>query len=416
MKKREIVVVLALILFGLIYHAVEKIDFSFFHDISFSVDETKLLSDRHFSFLQKEMRFPGVRKILLDNPAGEVKIEKAADGDVLLHSTVRVYHDEKSEADTIQGQVKIETRMEKQTLKISVPPSNFPYRRVRLLFALAVPEDVLLEVNNHHGNVDIRGTGREIRLDENYGNAVVENIDSSVRVRCQYGGLHLKNISGKGFVTTRYANLDAENIGGLEIDSRYEHAAIRDIQGVAKIDYAYGSVDLDGAESAEIHAKHTRMVVKNVGKGSQIKNSHESIWLENLSGPIHLSTKYCKINLFNCRSDSLAIDNSFENVDIQNFVGTNVDISLRHGAIRLNFAEVLERINMDCQYGNIVLELPSGLTPSFNIRTKQGEIVNSTGFGFPILQEGTEKYVNFAGQLPEIMIRSVYGNVVVKNR
>jgi len=32
------------------------------------------------------------------------------------------------------------------------------------------------------------------------------------------------------------------------------------------------------------------------------------------------------------------------------------------------------------------------------------------------IQEEMEKYVNFAGQVPEIMIRSVYGNVVVKNR
>ena len=124
--------------------------------------------------------------------------------------------------------------MENQELKISVPPLNFPYRRVRILFALAVPEDVLLEVNNHYGDVDIRGTGREIRLDKNYGNAVLENIDSSVLVSCRYGGLQMKNVSGKGFVTTRYASLDAENIGGLEIDSRYEHAAIRGIHGLPK--------------------------------------------------------------------------------------------------------------------------------------------------------------------------------------
>ena len=198
MKRREIVVVLVLILFGLIYHAVEKFDFRFFHGISFSTDETKLLSDRHFPFVQKEMRFPGVRKLILDNPAGEVKIVKAVDGDVLLHSTVRVYHDVESKAKAIQEQVKIEARVENQALKISVPPLNFPYRRVRILFALAVPEDVQLEVNNHYGNVDIRGTGREIRLDESYGNAVLENIDSSVHVSCRYGGLQMKNVSGKG--------------------------------------------------------------------------------------------------------------------------------------------------------------------------------------------------------------------------
>ena len=92
------------------------------------------------------------------------------------------------------------------------------------------------------------------------------------------------------------------------------------------------------------------------------------------------------------------------------------DISLRHGKIRLNFSEVRERINVNCQYGNIELELPPGLTPGFNIKAKQGEIVNSTGFKFPILQEGVEKYVNFTGQKPEIMIHSIYGNVVIKDQ
>ena len=416
MKKKEIAIVVALIFFGWIYHTVEKIDFGFLNDLSFSMDGTRLWTDQYSEFVQKEMKFAAIQKIFFDNPAGGVKIQKATDDQVLILPSIRVYHDQKIEAEKLFRQIRIETKVENRELKISVQQTNFPYHRVRIFFVLTVPENMQLDVRNQYGDVDIQGAGKNISVRENYGNAVIENIDSSVDVSCKYGNLQIKNIKGKSFLETRYTNIGAENIGGIEIDAKYGSSVIRDIRGPAKIRYNYGAMDLFGAESAEIYAKHTRLVAKNVKYESKIRNSYESVWLEALFGDIYLSTKNCKLNLLNCRSDSLVIENSFDNVNIQGFSGASIDISLQHGKIVLDFVEVKEKINLDCRYGNIILAIPFSCTPSFNLKTKYGEIIHPSDMEISISQEGIEKFVNFVGNKPEIMINNVYGNIELKHR
>ncbi len=416
MKKKEIAIVLALITFGWIYHTVEKADLGFLNDLSFSNDGTRLWTDQYSEFVQKEIRFSAIQKIVFDNPAGGVKILKATDGQVLVHPLIRVYHDQKIEAEKLLHQIRIETKVENRELKISGQQPNFPYHRVRIFYVLTVPEDTQLDIRNHYGNVDIQGTGKIISVRENYGNAVIENIDSSVDVSCAYGDLQIKNIKGKAFLETRYTSIRAENIGEIEIAAKYERAIIRDIRGPAKIHYDYGTVELFGAESAEIYAKHTRLVAKNVRRESKIRNTYESVWLETLLGDIHLSTKNCKLNLLNCRSDSLVIENSFDNVNIQGFSGENIDISLQHGKIALDFVEVKEKINVDCRYGDVVLAIPRGCTPTFNMKAKYGEIIHSSDMEIPVSQEGIERYVNIIGDKPEITINSLYGDIELKHK
>lgn len=414
MKKREIAVVVALIIFGWVYHAVEKADFGFLNDLSFSTDGTRLWTDQYSEFVQKELRFAAIQKIVFDNPAGGVKIRRATDDQVLVQPLIRVYHDQKIEAEKLLRQIRIETRVENKELKISVPQPNFPYHRVRIFFVLVVPENTQLDVCNHYGDVDIQGTGGKLSVKESYGNTVIEGIGSSVDVSSRYGDLQIKNIKGKAFLETRYSNIRAENIGEIEIDAKYENAVIRDIRGPAKIRYDFGAVDLFGAESAEIYAKHTRLVAKNVKHETKIRNSYESVWLESLFGDIHVSTRNCKLDLLDCRSDSLVIENSFDNVNIRRFSGENIDISLQHGKITLDFIEVREKINVDCRYGNTVLDIPSGCTPTFHMKTKYGEIISSSDMDISVSQEGIEKYVNLEGNKPEITINSVYGDIELK--
>ena len=416
MKKKEIAVVVALIFFGWIYHTVEKADFGFLNDLSFSVDGTRLWTDQYSEFIQKEMRFAAIQKIVLDNPAGGVKIQRATDDQALIRPLIRVYHDQKVDAEKLLRQIRIETKVENQELKISVQQPNFPYHRVRIFFVLAVPENTQLDVRNRYGNVDIQGAGKKISVDETYGDAVIGDIDSTVDVSCKYGDLQVRNIKGKAFLETRYTNIQAENIGGIEIDAKYESAVVRDIRGPAKIRYDYGTLALFGAESAEIYTKHTKLTAKNVKHESKIRNSFESVWLENLFGDIHLSTKNCKINLLNCRSDSLVIENSFDNVKIQGFSGLSIDVSLQHGEIALDFVEVKDKINLDCRYGNIVLAIPFGCSPSFNLKTKYGEIIHPSDMEIPISQDGIEKYVNLVGKKPGIMINNVYGDIELKHK
>ena len=84
MKKKEIVIIVLLIVFGFIYNAVEKGKIKFIDDFSQYFNETRLISEQYLEFPQKERIFPATNKITITNPAGEITIDKSADNQVHL--------------------------------------------------------------------------------------------------------------------------------------------------------------------------------------------------------------------------------------------------------------------------------------------------------------------------------------------
>src|SRR5512138_2779374 len=119
MKKREVLLIIVLIVFGVIYRAVEKGKMQFVNDFSFYSDERHLRGSKFSEFPEKEKSFASVDKVTVENPAGEITVAKSGDGQVHLVSLIRVYYDDRGIVDTIRKKAVIRSVQANGELKIS---------------------------------------------------------------------------------------------------------------------------------------------------------------------------------------------------------------------------------------------------------------------------------------------------------
>ena len=186
MKKREIVLIVALVAFGLIYQAIEKGRVRFAKDFSFYTHERQLKGSRFSEFPGQEILFPGVSRVVIENPAGEVSVGRSADGQVHLASILRIYYSDKGSLEELRRRVEVKSDLVDGVLKISARyPETFPYQRLRILFRLQVPPGIALSVSNHEGDVVIRDTGKDIQVDQENGYLVLENIPARTRIAAE---------------------------------------------------------------------------------------------------------------------------------------------------------------------------------------------------------------------------------------
>jgi len=412
MKKREIAVVILLIVFGFIYQAVEKGKARFLHDFSFYTNERRLSGSQFVEFSEQEKVFAAVIKLAIDNPAGEIDIVRSSDDQVRLLSFFRVYYSNKNDVDDIRKKISIKAEFHEKELKISgESPSTFPYRHVRIHLRLLVPENVEMVVTNHEGDVVIRNTGKDIQLRQENGNLVLENVPSGLQIELKNGNANIKNIAGHVELVASRANVFLENVHSLRLHGKHGNYSLKKIKNRVFAEHAYGKLILDDAAEAEISARYSQVIVRNIKNGIVVTNKYENIFLENISGNIHVSSRLSKIDLLHVSGRDVVIENSFADVNISDYSGENLDILLNNGNLDLQVKNAVNRINIESKNAQLILGFGLLANPTFNIKAKHGRIFDQLSLELDEYEANAESFANRNGEKPEIVINSTYGDI-----
>jgi DUF4097 and DUF4098 domain-containing protein YvlB len=415
MKKKEIVIIVLLMAFGFIYNAFEKGKIKIVDDFSRYFNEKSLISEQYLEFPQKERIFPKTNKISIDNPAGEITIEKSADGQVHLFSFFRIYFSDKADVEKVSQNASVLAEIENNELKISGDYlSAFPYKQLRIRFQLLVPEGVVLAVSNHEGNVSIRQSGKNIFLQQENGRVVLADIPSAVQVEIRRGKLDAKNIAENIAIDAQQSDIMLENVSALRIKGRNGNYSLKKIKNNVFIEHAYGDITLDDAEQAEIFGRHSKIVVRNIRNGIHLTNAFESIFLENINGDIRLSSRSSKIEIRHVHAKNMVIENSFADIAVEDYSGESLNVLLKNGNFDFQGKNISGRLNIESRQAEINLALGVLTDPLFNIKTKHGRIVNNSPIVLDIFQEKDESFANRSGQKPEIIINNIYGDINLK--
>jgi hypothetical protein len=408
MKKKEVAIIVLLIVFGFIYNAVEKGKIKFMDDFSGYFNETRPVSENYLEFPQEEKIFPAVNKITIANRAGEIAIDRSADGQVHLLAFLRIYFLNKADVESIRQQARVLAENENGELKISGDyPTAFPYKRLRIRLQLLVPEGTVLAASNHEGNVSIRHGGKNIFLRQ-------ENIPSSVQLEIRRGKLDVKNIAGIIAVDAQQTDIVLENVGALRLSGRHVDCTLKKISGSVYIEHAYGSITLDDAGQAEVFGRHSVITVRNIKNGVKLTNVFEKIVLENIAGDVNLSSRSSKIEIRHVSARNMVIENSFADIAVADYSGETLNIILKNGNLDFQSQGIAGRLNIESRYAKIDLALGVLADPVFNIKTIHGRIFNSSPVALEIFQEKDESFANRSGQKPEIVINSIYGDIYLK--
>ncbi|MCG2812186.1 MAG: hypothetical protein L6428_12150 [Candidatus Aminicenantes bacterium] len=415
MKKKEWLVIFLLIAFGLIYQIVEKGKIRFSKDFSYYSDEKRLIGSQFAEFFEKEKIFQKVNEIVIENPAGEININRSKDGQVRFLAFFRIYYSNKSDVDKIYKKTSIKTEFHENELKISSRYlSGFPYRQLRIHMQLSVPENVVLAITNHEGNVVIRNTGKNIQLNQENGNLLLENIPSGLQVELKNGNAHIKNIEEHVEAITSRANVFVENVLSLRLQGRHGDYSLKRIKNNAFIEHAYGKLVLDDAAKVEIKARHSNVIARNIRNGITVTNKYENIFIENIAGDIHIASRLSKIDLLHVLGQNVVIENSFADINISDYSGENLDILLKNGNLNLQVKNAINRINIESKNAELILGFGLLIDPTFNIKTKHGQIYDHLSLDLEKYEEKADRFANRSGEKPEILINNTYGDIHLK--
>jgi hypothetical protein len=440
MKKRDIIIVMAVIAFGLIYNAIKSGDF----DIRFHRGvpvTTWQLTDKSYpnNFDREEIQYNQVDKIEIRNIAGDIEVGKAAlnanetsDPGIRIYPTIRVYHRNKRKAEEIGEKIKIKTvlttetiekdnvpgKKEKKKLRIEVKSiDDFSLRRARIHFKLVVPDTVELDLRNRYGDMEIDGCGTNISLDGKHGDITVKHVDSAVEINHKNGRVVVTNVQNNVNLSSRNSRIRINNVSELKLDCYLANIEISQVENNVHIDNAsYSSIIMDEGNDFYAVGRHTKFKLKNIKSSVKIKNFHKFITMSNIKGNIHISAKNCRINLDEITSGNVVIKNSDKYVNINKISAENLDVLMSEGDLDIAFDQIKERLNIKNRNSKITLIYPSSVKPVFNIQARYGSVTNRTSEELSVLKERERELVtsNRMEGKPEITINNTYGDILLE--
>ena len=418
MKKKEILLVIAAIAFGIIYNLVESGDIRFYSGCS--VDSRRLMDKRHpVRFIQEEIEYPvdTIKKIKINNPAGDIEMEKSKDGSIRIKPVIRVYHKDKKKANKICGTIRVSTRKTRNKIVIGVDSDErFPYQRVRVEFKCFIPEGVALDLKNRYGNIDIKDAGQNIKIDERHGDLFIKNIDSPLKVKSHHGHVRLYDIKDQIELSSNYSRIKIKNVPSIILKCSHAHLYINDVKEEAEIIHAsYSFIEIEKANYSYIDARHTNIKLENIKNGVKINNSHAPIDMTGITGNINVKAKQCRIALNKIISPLLTIKNSYNDIDIEKISGKKLNILLKNGNLTIAFDNIEEEINIQTEHADVELKYLNSVKPAFNIISNHGKIINRTTAELTVLEENQKRIVNITDGKPKIIADILYGDVVLKN-
>jgi hypothetical protein len=415
MKKKEILLVIVLILFGVIYRAIEKGKIQFANDFSFYSETRRLKGSKFSEFPEKEKLFPAVDKITIQNPAGEVTVNRSSDGQVHLFSFLRVYYTDKDIVNEIRKKAIIKTDLDHGQLKISGQyAAAFPFQNLRILFRLLVPEGTVLAIANQEGDTIIRDTGKDIHVDQKNGNLVLENIPSGLKLRLKNCNAKIKSIADHVEIYSSRSNLILEDAFSLHFQGKNGDCSVKKVKNDVFLEHSYGKLVIDDVGKLEISARYSNIIAKNIKNGAIVTDKYENIFLENISGDIRVASRLSRIDLRNISARNVVIENSFADTSIVDFTSENLNLLIKNGNLDLQVKNVASRINIESQHAKLNLVFGVLSDPTINIKARQGQIYVDSPLQMEKYEENAEIFLNRTGMKPEILVHNIYGDIHIK--
>jgi hypothetical protein len=416
MKKREIFLVVALVAFGLLYRAVEKGRVRFARDFSFYDDDRRLRGTSFVEFPGAEEGFPGVERITIDNPAGEVAVSRSEDDRVHLASVVRVFHSGAGAAAAAGQRAAVRGDLAGGILKVSVhAPSPFPYRSQRVLLRLRIPAHVALAIANREGDVIVRDAGRDVAIDQENGGVVLENAAAGVRLVLRNGTAGIRDIAGHAEIEADHAKVALAGAGSLRLNGRHGEFSLGGVKGDARLKLAYCRLRLDGAGRLEADARHAPIEARNIPGGAQVVDEFAAVLLEGIGGEIRVSSRSGRIDLRRVAAAAVVLENRYADIAVRDLACDRLDVLLKNGNLDLAAARVAERVNVKAKYSELNLSFVALADPTVSIKAVHGRISVAPGLELETFEESDEAVANRSGQKPEILVHNTYGSVKVSS-
>ncbi len=279
-------------------------------------------------------------------------------------------------------------------------------------------------IYNYSYSIDSKNK-EELQIINSFGNVEIteglgENIEITAEIRIRYNDEAYAEELSKSIVKIDETRSVINVLSDID-SSKYDRDRAGDI-GVSynirvprpikvNVDNKFGNTAVkSNKKDVEINNQHGNIEVVDITGAAKLKNSFGNTTVKNISADVEVDSEHGNIVVKNVKGDLFAY-NQFGNIDVDN-ANKFTKIISKNGNISYKTDELIEKgVEIENEFGNIDISVPSNQKGSFNIKAEFGEIKNKLGLN---VTEGiTEQSINdlIGNSNIKFYIRSRNGNV-----
>jgi|GEM_PF-6716900 len=412
MKKREIFIVVALIIFGFLYQSFKQVDEGLFREGKLSLRNTRLTSSIRHEFQKPEEIYTNIEAVELINPAGSVSIQPSPDQTVRFLLKGRVYQRRGTSAKRLWKKTEWKPEISGSILKLSlIKPRAFPYQKLRLDVVLSVPVAVKVKVTNSHGKTSAIDLASKLKIDGHFNDVDLRRVSADVEINSDYSDIQIHDISGNIFLNGHFCQVFGETLKGLDFQGRHCDLQLANILEKATIHQEFGSLHLTGAKSADVNGRHTIQSLKEIKSTLTIENSDENTDLKDLQGDVNFSFKRTRLTLKDSELVNLAGRSEDDSLTIEDCTIATARLQLKRNDLIARNTRIKTLFHIESTNSNLDFQASDLPLYFLNLQAAYGKIITNAKTGLQILRENAMEKLTRNTRGPELRFRTEYGDI-----
>jgi DUF4097 and DUF4098 domain-containing protein YvlB len=322
----------------------------------------------------------GMKRIVFDNPRGNIKVTGADTADVTVTGQKTVHATARTDAERTQANTPVEIVPEGDHLLIRTNQDRAPDdQRMSDDLEVTVPKGMAVEARGRSGDYEVSDVNGDVMLASSHGDARLSRVAGNARVEMNRSDtIRAVDVKGRLDLQGQGSDIYLENIGG-QVTINGAYSGELDFKNLAK------PLQFEGTRNTELHVEavpgHINM---DLGQFTGV----------GLVGPTRLVTRS-------------------RDIKVAQFTNT-LNIDVEHGNVEITPSLPLQGIEARSGYGNIELALPEKASFQLNATATRGDATND--FGAAIHKE-TDGQTNIlkanVGNGPTVRLTADRGSVEV---
>jgi hypothetical protein len=261
---------------------------------------------------------PSITNLRVNDDHGAVRISTSDENKITVVVRKKVGAESQSDADRYERQAAPTLTVAGNSIVLDAKTQAAGDHPVQSDLDITLPRKMAVQITSRRGEVSVTGRDGAVEINNQHGDVSVEDINGNVKLNIEKSSAKVEQITGD-----------------VHIDGHLNEVSVTDIKGSAQLDGEFQeSVKLARIDK-NVAFKSTRTDMEFSHLGGELDLDSDDLHADQLTGPVHLTTRSKQINLAEVSGD-VRLQNDNGGIEVSMRSLGNVQIDSRNGDVQLN--------------------------------------------------------------------------------
>jgi hypothetical protein len=347
-----VVLVVAIIFWGLIATQLEHLNWSGLHD-QFNFDDNDFgdIFGQSYNFSDNlQQDFPANASLKIIDNHGAVSVHAADDNKISVVIRKRIGADNQSDADKYNDETRPKITAIGGLVTLDARTEAAGDHPVESDLDISVPRKVQVSIVSRRGDVNLSGRDGNVDVAAQHSDTSIDDVNGNVKVSQEKGSVKIEQITGD-----------------VHVEGRVNEVSVADVKGAVQLDGDFQESIKLARISKNVIFKSSRTDMEFSRIEGTLDLDSDELHAEQITGPLHLTT----------RSKNIRLEDVSGDVRMQDDNGA-IEVGMR----------TLGNVQIDNRNGDIQLSLPGKAGFRLDAHTRDGEIQSD----FPELKVNNDEH------------------------